>query len=71
MRARGAALGAGTHWLLNAVIALVFPIAVAKLSPATPFGFFAAMMVLQVVVVALFFPETKGAALEEIEQRMA
>ncbi|HEU4961471.1 MAG TPA: sugar porter family MFS transporter [Sphingomonas sp.] len=71
VRARGAALGAGTHWLLNAVIALIFPIAVARLSPATPFGFFAAIMVLQVVVVALFFPETKGAALEEIEQRMA
>jgi len=71
VRARGAALGAGTHWLLNAVIALVFPVAVARLSPATPFGFFAGMMVLQVLVVALFFPETKGASLEEIERRMA
>lgn len=70
VRARGAAIGAGTHWLLNAVIALVFPIAVAKLSPATPFGFFAAMMVLQVVVVALFFPETKGVSLEEMQRRM-
>lgn len=70
VRARGAAIGAGTHWLLNAVIALVFPIAVAKLSPATPFGFFAAMMVLQVVVVALFFPETKEVSLEEMQRRM-
>ena len=70
VRARGAALGAGTHWLLNAVIALIFPIAVAKLSPATPFGFFAAMMVLQVVVVALFFPETKSVSLEEMQHRM-
>ncbi|TPG39008.1 sugar porter family MFS transporter [Sphingomonas koreensis] len=70
VRARGAALGAGTHWLLNAVIALVFPLAVARLSPAMPFGFFAAMMVLQVVIVALFFPETKGVSLEEMQQRM-
>jgi sugar porter (SP) family MFS transporter len=71
VRGRGAALGAGTHWLLNAVIALVFPIAVARLSPATPFGFFAAMMVLQVIVVARFFPETKGVTLEALEHRLA
>lgn len=71
VRARGAALGAGTHWLLNAVIALVFPIAVARLSPAMPFGFFAAMMLLQVIVVARLFPETKGVTLEEIEHSMA
>jgi len=71
VRARGAALGSGTHWLLNALIALAFPWAVAHLSPATPFGFFAAMMVLQVVVVALFFPETKGVTLEDMQTRMA
>jgi len=71
VRARGAALGSGTHWLLNALIALAFPWAVAHLSPATPFGFFAAMMVLQVVVVALFFPETKGVTLEDMQARMA
>jgi sugar porter (SP) family MFS transporter len=70
VRARGAALGSGTHWLLNALIALAFPWAVAHLSPATPFGFFAAMMVLQVVVVALFFPETKGVTLEDMQARM-
>jgi len=71
VRGRGAALGAGTHWLLNAVIALIFPIAVAKLSPATPFAFFAAMMALQVLVVAWVFPETKGVTLEELEHRLA
>ena len=71
VRGRGAALGAGTHWLLNALIALVFPIAVAKLSPATPFAFFAAMMALQVIVVAWVFPETKGVTLEELEHRLA
>jgi sugar porter (SP) family MFS transporter len=70
VRARGAALGSGTHWLLNALIALAFPWAVAHLSPAVPFGFFAAMMVLQVVVVAAFFPETKGVVLEDMHRRM-
>ncbi|MGN6377154.1 MAG: sugar porter family MFS transporter [Sphingomonas sp.] len=70
VRARGAALGSGTHWLLNALIALAFPWAVAHLSPAMPFGFFAAMMVVQVIVVALFFPETKGVALEDMQRRM-
>ena len=70
VRARGAALGSATHWLLNALIALAFPWAVAHLSPATPFGFFAGMMVLQVAVVALFFPETKGVTLEDMQARM-
>ena len=71
VRGRGAALGAGTHWLLNALIALIFPIAGAKLSPTTPFAFFAAMMAAQVIVVAWVFPETKGVTLEELEQRLA
>ena len=71
VRARGAAIGAGTHWLLNALIAFAFPIVVARLSPATPFAIFAAMMALQFVVVAWLFPETKGVTLEEIERRMA
>ena len=70
VRARGAALGSGTHWLFNALIALAFPWPVAHLSPAMPFGFFAAMMVVQVIVVAAFFPETKGVALEDMQQRM-
>ncbi len=71
VRARGAALGSATHWLLNALIAIAFQWAVANLSPAAPFAGFALLMAVQLVVVALFFPENKGVALEEVERRLA
>src|SRR3546814_18041222 len=41
VRARGSALGASTHWLMNALIAGVFPVLVAW-SPGAPFVIFAA-----------------------------
>jgi hypothetical protein len=43
---------------------------VAALSVSLPFYVFAAMMLLQLVVVALYFPETKGVPLEEMERRL-
>ena len=64
MRAKGLALGSISHWIMNAIISAVFPLMAAH-SGAYPFWFFAAMMVLQFVVVALIFPETKGVSLEE------
>lgn len=66
LRARGQALGSATHWIMNAIIAAVFP-AIAAYSRAMPFAFFAAMMVLQFIVVWRWFPETKGIALESME----
>lgn len=69
VRSRGSALGASTHWGLDAVIAAAFPL-VAAASTSLPFYFFAAMMLLQLVVVASYFPETKGVPLEEMERRL-
>ncbi|WP_294391069.1 sugar porter family MFS transporter [uncultured Sphingomonas sp.] len=69
VRSRGAGLGSSVHWLMNAVIVAVFP-AVAAQSTGAPFLFFAAMMAAQFIVVLLFFPETKGVTLEDIEARM-
>lgn len=37
---------------------------------AAPFTFFAGMMVAQFLVVLMFFPETKGITLEEMERRL-
>lgn len=65
VRARGAALGSGTHWLLNALISAVFPV-VAGLSAGAPFVIFAAMMAAMVVCVLLFYPETRGLKLENV-----
>jgi sugar porter (SP) family MFS transporter len=69
VRARGQALGSSTHWLANAVIAGAFP-AIAAWKPGAPFLVFAAMMVLQLIVVALFYPETMGVKLESIAEKL-
>jgi sugar porter (SP) family MFS transporter len=69
VRAKGQSLGAFTHWIMNATIAWTFP-TIAGISGATPFVFFAVMMVLQFVVVLLTYPETKGVSLEEMQRRL-
>lgn len=69
VRGKGQSLGSGTHWILNAVLSGIFPVIAAR-SGAYPFAFFAAMMVLQFVVVLLFFPETKQASLEELQHML-
>ena len=70
VRARGQSLGSATHWVMNALIAGIFP-TVAATSKSLPFVFFAIMMVLQFIVVRIAFPETKGVALEDMTQRLA
>jgi sugar porter (SP) family MFS transporter len=69
VRARGMGVGSSTHWLMNAIIAGIFPV-VARHSTGAPFLFFGAMMALQFIVVSIFFPETKGVALEKMDARM-
>jgi SP family arabinose:H+ symporter-like MFS transporter len=69
VRAKGQSLGSSSHWIMNAIISLVFPI-VAKASGGIPFAFFAAMMVLQFFVVLLFYPETKGITLEQLQRKL-
>jgi sugar porter (SP) family MFS transporter len=69
VRARGQALGSFTHWFWAAVVSWTFPI-VAEASGAAAFGFFAAMMVLQFVLVWRFLPETKGVSLEQIQRTL-
>ena len=70
VRAKGQSLGSFTHWVMNAAISWTFPI-LAKWSKPIPFVFFSAMMVLQFFVVLFFYPETKGATLEEMQKKLA
>ena len=65
VRARGQSIGSSTHWCMDAIIAALLPVAAAY-SKGAPFAFFAAMVVLQFLVVLAFFPETKRAPLEDI-----
>jgi MFS transporter, SP family, arabinose:H+ symporter len=69
VRGKGQSLGSGTHWIMNAVLSGTFPVIAAR-SGAYPFAFFAAMMLLQFVVVLLFFPETKRVSLEELQRML-
>ena len=69
VRAKGQAIGTSTLWVMNALISAVFPI-LAKKSSATPFFFFATMMLIDFILVAAIYPETKGVSLEELEQRL-
>jgi sugar porter (SP) family MFS transporter len=66
VRSKGQSLGSSSHWIMNAVIAFLFP-QIAVHSHATPFFFFAAMMALQFLVVMFVYPETKGQTLERIQ----
>lgn len=69
VRARGQALGAGSHWAMCAIVSGLFPIAVEKTGPWV-FGFFAAMMLLQVFWAIFAMPETAGGSIEEMEKRL-
>jgi sugar porter (SP) family MFS transporter len=69
VRAKGQSLGSFSHWLMNGIISLTFPVMAAR-SGGYPFVFFAVMMVVQFVVVLLFYPETKGHSLEELQKRL-
>ncbi len=69
VRSKGQSLGSSAHWLMNAIISLLFPV-LAKYSGGLPFAFFAAMMVLQFFVVLFVFPETKGISLEQLQRKL-
>lgn len=70
VRAKGQTLGSSTHWIMAALIAFSFPYFAEKLGGATTFFFFATMMVLQLIFVWRFMPETKGKSLEQIESNI-
>jgi sugar porter (SP) family MFS transporter len=66
VRAKGQTLGSSTHWIMAALIAFCFPFFAEKLGGATTFFFFGSMMVLQLIFVWRYMPETKGKSLEQL-----
>ena len=69
VRAKGQALGTFVHWSMATAVTFAFPV-VPKEHVFWAFGFFAAMMVLQFFFAWKIMPETKGAALEDIDKRL-
>lgn len=71
VRAKGQSLGCGTHWVFAALIALTMPAVLSVFTSASVFGFFAFMMVLQLLFVVFMMPETKGQTLEALAGGLA
>jgi MFS family permease len=69
-RAEGQALGSFTHWFFAALLTTVFPKMAETLPPGGIFAFFCLMMVLQLLWVKFFVPETRGVPLEEMQRRL-
>jgi MFS transporter, SP family, arabinose:H+ symporter len=66
VRAKGQALGSFTHWLMATLIAFTFPYITEQLGGGNSFMIFTVMMVLQLLFVWKFMPETKGRSLEQV-----
>lgn len=65
VRARGQSMGSTVHWVASAAVVGGFPLMVRSLGDGV-FLFFAACMVVQLVVVAWCYPETRQASLESL-----
>jgi len=68
VRSKRQSLGSSSHWIMNALTAGIFPYVAAK-SHAAPFVLFSAIMILQFLVVAFLYSETKGRSLEAIQAK--
>lgn len=62
VRGAGQGCGATVHWVANASLILLFPM-VQHAAPESSFYGLAALMALQIAVIWLWYPETRGAAL--------
>jgi sugar porter (SP) family MFS transporter len=71
VRAKGQTLGSLTHWIMAALTTWLFPIVISiNNGSSIVFFVFGGMMLIQLVVVAKWFPETKDKTLEEIQKEL-
>ncbi|KAI8977926.1 general substrate transporter [Pilobolus umbonatus] len=66
IRAKGTSITTAANWLMNFVISLICPVMLASITWGT-YIFFGCCCFLMAVTVFLFFPETKGRSLEEMD----
>ena len=66
IRTKGQSFGSGTHWILAALIALFMPYFLNQFAAFKIFGFFAIMMIFQLIFVLFFMPETRQKTLESL-----
>jgi len=73
IRGKGQSFGSFTHWFFAALITFLFPVVekISQFGVGHAFMFFSIMMILQVIVVWKYFPETKGRTLEELGENLS
>src|SRR5215207_10021412 len=72
VRSQGGSLGSFTHWIMAAIISWTFPVIVegSLLGGMYSFMFYSVMMLLHLIFVWKWLPETKGKSLEKIQQEL-
>ena len=70
IRSYGQSFGISTHWVLAAIIPSLIPFLFGSIGPGIVFGFFAFMMVLQLMFTHFIMPETKGISLEDLSKKL-
>ncbi len=70
LRSAGQSFGTSTHWVLAAIIPSLVPVLFASIGAGVVFTVFAFMMVLQLLFVYFWMPETKGVSLESLAQQL-
>ena len=70
LRSAGQAFGTSTHWVLAAIIPSLTPVLFSVIGAGAVFSIFAFMMVLQLIFVYAYMPETKGVSLEKLSEML-
>ena len=70
LRSAGQAFGTSTHWVLAAIIPSLTPVLFSVIGAGAVFSIFAFMMVLQMIFVYAYMPETKGVSLEKLSEML-
>ena len=70
LRSKGQSFGCSVHWLLAAIIPSIVPTLFNSIGAGIVFAIFAFMMLLQLIWVKFYVPETKGRTLEELSKSL-
>ncbi len=70
VRAMGQSIGSFTVWVFAALISQTFPIIVGRFGGGIIFAIYCGFMILQLIWVLVYMPETKGVPLEEMAKRL-
>ena len=68
VRSKGQSLGTFVDWTVNALVGLLFPLALTYFGGGNVFMFFAVLEIPFLIFVLKVMPETKGKSLEELEK---